>query len=141
MSDDLALGGPLEGPVLTYHEYLAAMECLTSGQAKRRWRQSIKDAWNNRCCFCGQPPISDQSLTIDHLKPRSKGGEDVSNNCLPACLRHNQAKGSNDWQPWFRQQPFYSIEREARIQFWLQHSRLPDEQELSLLVQKLSEDA
>lgn len=106
------------------------MDCLRSGEAKRRWRKSIKDAWDNRCCFCGQPPISDKSLTIDHLKPRSKGGKDISTNCLPACLEHNQAKGSNDWRPWFREQSFYDKTREAKIDFWLKYGRVPTELEL-----------
>jgi hypothetical protein len=118
------------GIALSYHHYLWAMDCLKSGDAKRRWRKAIKDAWDNRCCFCGQPPISDKSLTIDHLKPRSKGGEDVSTNCLPACLEHNQAKGSQDWKPWFRDQSFYDPVREARIEFWLKHGRVPTQQEL-----------
>jgi 5-methylcytosine-specific restriction endonuclease McrA len=129
----------LSGPVLSYHQYLATMECLTSAEAKRRWRKSIKDAWDNRCCFCGRPPISDKSLTIDHLRPRSKGGQDVSNNCLPACLEHNRAKGSSDWKPWFREQKFYDEVREARIAFWLKHSRLPDDQELELELEGLAE--
>lgn len=121
----------------SYHQYLAAMECLTSAEAKRRWRKSIKDAWGNRCCFCGEPPISNRSLTIDHLKPRSKGGEDISRNCLPACLKHNQSKGSQDWRPWFRGQSFYAVEREARIMFWLDHSRLPEEVELQEYIKRV----
>jgi hypothetical protein len=116
--------------VVSYHQYLWTMDCLRSGEAKRRWRKSIKDAWDNRCCFCGQPPISYKSLTIDHLKPRSKGGKDVSTNCLPACLEHNQAKGSSDWRPWFREQSFYDKTREAKIDFWLKYGRVPTELEL-----------
>jgi 5-methylcytosine-specific restriction endonuclease McrA len=112
------------------------MECLTSSEAKRRWRQAIKDEWRNCCCFCGRPPISDKSLTIDHMRPRSKGGEDISSNCLPACLEHNQSKGSSEWKTWFRSQPFYDPSREARILFWLQHSRLPSDQELEVVRQQ-----
>ena len=123
--------------VQTYHQYLADMECLTSGEAKKRWRKAIKDAWDNRCCFCGQPPISDKSLTIDHMRPRCKGGEDISKNCLPACLRHNQQKGSSDWRPWFREQSFYDRIREARIVFWLENSRLPTEEELMRTLERL----
>ena len=125
------------GVVQTYHQYLADMECLTSGEAKKRWRKAIKDAWDNRCCFCGQPPISDRSLTIDHMRPRCKGGEDISKNCLPACLKHNQQKGSNDWRPWFRDQLFYDRIREARIVFWLENSRLPNEEELLRTLERL----
>jgi hypothetical protein len=133
MADSTASGASVD-VVLSYHEYLAAMECLTSSQAKRLWRRAIKEAWGNRCCFCGEPPISDQSLTIDHLKPRSKGGADVSRNCLPACLKHNQSKGSSDWKEWFRSQDFYDPVREQRILFWLQHSRVPEPHELEALL-------
>jgi hypothetical protein len=127
-----------DGVVITYHQYLMNMDCLSSGEAKRRWRKAIKDAWDNRCAFCDCPPISDQSLTIDHMRPRSKGGEDISRNCVPACLEHNQSKGSNDWQPWFRSQSFYSVEREARIVFWLRHSRVPNTIELDAVLRELS---
>jgi 5-methylcytosine-specific restriction endonuclease McrA len=106
------------------------MEALTSSDAKRRWRKAIKEAWNNECCFCGCPPIDNKSLTIDHLKPRSKGGESTSKNCLPACAPHNRSKGSEEWKEWYRKQPFYAPEREARILFWLDHSRLPSQEEL-----------
>lgn len=132
---------PNNGIALSYHQYLETMDCLRSGDAKRKWRKSIKDAWDNRCCFCGQPPISDKSLTIDHLKPRSKGGKDVSTNCLPACLQHNQSKGSQDWKPWFRSQDFYEPVREARINFWLKHGKLPTEIELMVELSSLTQDA
>lgn len=134
-----ALGLHIRATACSYHQYLADMECLTSGEAKKRWRKAIKDAWDNRCCFCGQPPISDKSLTIDHMRPRCKGGEDVSKNCLPACLKHNQEKGSSDWRPWFRQQSFYDRIREARIVFWLENSRLPTEEELNHTLNRLPE--
>lgn len=136
---DLAARAPF-GVAVSYHQYLENMECLRSGEAKRRWRKAIKDTWSNRCCFCGEPPISGDSLTIDHLKPRSRGGKDISTNCLPACLEHNQSKGSNDWRQWFRQQPFYQEIREARINFWLKNSRLPDEYELQIELATLPKD-
>lgn len=106
-------------------DYLFNMDCLNGREAKRLWRQSIKDAWGNCCSFCGQPPIDDRSLTIDHVKPRSKGGEDVSSNCIPACLEHNQAKGSSEWRDWYRAQPFYEEWREHLIDYWLEYGRLP----------------
>jgi hypothetical protein len=113
------------------------MEYLNSGQAKRAWRKAIKDAWDNRCCFCGEPPISNASLTIDHLKPSSRGGQDIASNCMPACLKHNQAKGTSEWRAWFRSQDCYDAIREARIQFWLNHCRLPSHQELMLELRNL----
>jgi hypothetical protein len=113
------------------------MTYLTSSEAKRQWRKAIKDAWGNRCAFCDCPPIDDKSLTIDHMRPRSKGGEDISSNCLPACLEHNQSKGSSDWRAWFRSQSFYDKVREAKIVFWIKHSRLPNDIELDQVLRQI----
>ena len=100
-------------------DYLHNMSALTRGEARRQWRQSIKDAWNNRCAYCGKPPIDDDSLTVDHVRPKSNGGEDKTSNCIPACRECNQDKSSQEWAAWYRMQPFYSIAAEWRIQQWL----------------------
>ena len=100
-------------------DYLYNMSALTRGEARRQWRQSIKDAWNNRCAYCGKPPIDDDSLTVDHVRPKSSGGEDKTSNCIPACRECNQDKSSQDWVAWYRMQPFYTIESEWRIRQWL----------------------
>ena len=100
-------------------DYLHNMSALTRGEARRQWRQSIKDAWNNRCAYCGKPPIDDDSLTVDHVRPKSSGGEDKTSNCIPACRECNQDKSSQEWAAWYRMQPFYSIAAEWRIQQWL----------------------
>ena len=44
-------------------DYLFNMTALTRREARQQWRDSIKEAWNNRCAYCGQPPIDDDSLT------------------------------------------------------------------------------
>lgn len=100
-------------------DYLFNMSALTRREAKQQWRQSIKDAWANRCAYCGNPPIDDASLTIDHVRPKSKGGEDRTSNVIPACKCCNNRKGSEEWVAWYRLQPFYSIESEWRIRQWL----------------------
>ena len=100
-------------------DYLFNMSALTRREARQQWRQSIKDAWNNRCAYCGKPPIADESLTVDHVRPKSRGGEDRTTNCIPACAECNQSKSSSDWVAWFRMQPYYTIESEWRVRQWL----------------------
>ena len=100
-------------------DYLFNMTALTRREARQQWRQGIKDAWNNRCAYCGNPPIDDDSLTVDHVRPKSNGGEDRTTNCIPACMQCNQAKASLEWMAWYRMQPFYSIAAEWRIKQWL----------------------
>jgi len=117
-----------EASLLVYrhvHDYLWNMEALTRKEAKKKWRQSIKDIWHNQCAYCGKPPIDDASLTLDHVKARCKGGEDLSANIVPADRACNTSKGSEDWREWFRKQSFYEEWREQRIDYWLKNGFLP----------------
>jgi 5-methylcytosine-specific restriction endonuclease McrA len=44
---------------------------------------------NYTCQYCGKTG----NLTIDHIIPRSKGGEDVWENVVACCIRCNNKKG------------------------------------------------
>lgn len=101
-------------------DYLYNLEAMTNKEAKSLWRQSIKNAWNNCCAYCGNPPIDDKSLTLDHVKPKARGGEDRTSNCVPACKSCNHSKGSEDWLTWYHRQTFYNIEKEQIIKEWLE---------------------
>lgn len=100
-------------------DYLSNMSALTRKEARRQWRESIKQAWNHCCAYCGKPPIDDSSLTIDHIRPKSKGGSDRTNNVTPACVSCNHSKASSDWVEWYREQSFYDVNAEWRIKQWL----------------------
>ena len=67
-------------------------ELLTfrSADAKRMWRDFIKRRDGYKCAYCG----SEEELTIDHIRPRCKGGPTTYSNCVTACRSCNQAKGS-----------------------------------------------
>ena len=67
---------------------------MTRREAKQLWRQSIKDAWQNRCAYCDNPPIDDASLTLDHVRPLSLGGTTAWDNIVAACQRCNTQKGN-----------------------------------------------
>lgn len=102
------------------------LQAMTSAEAKKQWRAAIKKAWHNRCAYCNQPPIDDKSLTIDHVRPKSKGGTDKTTNCIPACRRCNHEKGSLEWREWYRLQPNYSLLNEIRILSWLETGQVSD---------------
>ncbi|AGG54518.1 HNH endonuclease [Cyanophage SS120-1] len=76
----------METPRSLMHELFT----FRSNDARRMWREGIKARDDNRCTYCG----STENLTIDHVRPRSKGGETTATNCVTACLECNQAKGS-----------------------------------------------
>ena len=52
-------------------------------------RQNIFKRDNFRCVYCGTP----DRLTLDHVLPRSRGGQDAWHNLVTACQRCNTAKG------------------------------------------------
>lgn len=44
----------------------------------------------NSCVYCG----SARSLSLDHLRPRSRGGTNAATNLVTACLRCNVERGN-----------------------------------------------
>ncbi len=53
-------------------------------------RKNILRRDGHRCQFCGR---SDLTLTIDHVMPISRGGEDSWENLVCACVKCNNRKG------------------------------------------------
>ncbi|QNJ25973.1 HNH endonuclease family protein [Synechococcus sp. SYN20] len=111
--------GSVEPPRPTHKDYLFALETMNRKEARAIWRDGIKACWDNRCAFCNATPIDDESLTLDHVKPKSKGGEDLTRNLVPACQSCNTDKGSEDWKEWYRKQDFYCRTRELEIESWM----------------------
>lgn len=87
---------------------------LTPKLAKKRYRQSIYEAWGHKCGYCGEPATS-----LDHIIPRFKSGSSNRNNLVPACQRCNTNKASSDMRQWFEQQDFYTEERMNKLQEWI----------------------
>ncbi|GAA6615943.1 HNH endonuclease [Scytonema sp. NUACC26] len=68
---------------------------LTVSNPERHWkvpavnRREVLKRDSNTCQYCG----STKRLTLDHVIPRSKGGQHTWNNVVTACERCNQNKG------------------------------------------------
>lgn len=71
-----------------------------SMQTKRRLLSVQQD-----CTYC-RMLLTDETATIDHIIPVSKGGENVDSNAALACESCNQWKG-NDSLADFRRSPYY----------------------------------
>jgi len=74
---------------------------MTSPEAKRLWRRAIKEHFNCQCVYCGET-YELHELTLDHVKPKCFGGEDLTSNLVPSCWKCNQDKGSSNWLQWMR---------------------------------------
>jgi hypothetical protein len=84
---------------------------MSSSEAKRQWRQDIKSSWGDRCAYCG----SNHDLTLDHVKPKVRGGRDDASNLVPACRICNRSKGSNHWLSWWVTQPTFDLGNFSRV--------------------------
>lgn len=96
-------------------EYLYNLEVCTSSQAKKLWKNSIKDEWGRKCAYCK----SDVNLTLDHIIPQSKGGKDTRTNLVCACNECNNSKAHTPWQEWYSAQDFFTIDRMTDIIKWM----------------------
>lgn len=69
---------------------------MTQGNVERIWkvppvnRREVLRRDGNRCQYCG----SKRDLTLDHIIPRSKGGQHTWENVVTACAPCNGRKGS-----------------------------------------------
>ena len=82
--------------------YLHNLITMTSPDAKKLWRRAIKEHFNCQCVYCGDTYELNE-LTLDHVIPRSRGGESITTNMVPACRKCNQGKGSSNWLRWCRE--------------------------------------
>ena len=89
------------------------LEDLCPKLRDRRWRKSLHEFTGNRCIYCGN-----NSESIDHVLPQSKGGLSITENCVPACLSCNGSKTDNNAFEWYRKQRFYDPRRSMAIRAW-----------------------
>ena len=87
---------------------------LTPRLAKRRYRQSIYDAWEHKCGYCEAPATS-----LDHVIPKFQSGSSYRNNLIPACRSCNQDKASLKMEEWYKIQEFFDEEKLLKIQEWV----------------------
>jgi hypothetical protein len=98
-----------------FEDYLYHLHTTSSSDAKRMWRQNIKDAWDNKCAYCG----SEEDITLDHIIPQSKGGLDNTKNVLCCCRSCNNSKSHTDWETWYYNQDFFTEKRYDAILNWM----------------------
>jgi len=58
-----------------------------------RWAVFRRDSF--RCRYCNRSVKDGIQLTLDHIKPQSKGGSWSADNLVCACNECNQAKGDS----------------------------------------------
>ena len=82
------------------------------------------DEFGNCCAYCGH--VGD--MQIEHVEPICEGGLHNIGNIVPACWPCNSSKRANEMESWYRQQPFFSELRLARIR---KATHRPDDNQLA----------
>ncbi len=104
--------------------YLHNLITMTSSEAKRLHRRAIKEYFNCQCVYCGET-YELHELTLDHVRPKCFGGEDLTSNLVPSCRKCNQAKGSSNWLQWMRDTfGITSRETSSRFEIWYAYPNL-----------------
>lgn len=85
---------------LAWQAHMAEEE--TDAKVRRRWLLFYVEHQDQKCAYCDVPIFigkvpgrEDRQATIDHILPRSLGGEDTASNTLAACAYCNVLKGSS----------------------------------------------
>jgi len=101
-------------------ELMFDLQCLTKGSAKRQFKQDIRYSFGGLCAYCR----CKRANTIDHLRPRCKGGSNLRSNLVPACHECNHSKGSEMWLSWYQRQTFYNTVAQELIEEWIANKRM-----------------
>ena len=64
------------------------------GRHKQFVRSQLINKYGSKCVECGEE-LNGSEITLDHIKPISKGGETSFENCQIMCQPCNNKKGNN----------------------------------------------
>lgn len=106
------------------NDLLANLIVLSPKSARKKFRQSIFEAWEWKCAYC-EKQLCDRTATIDHIIPKHKGGHNTRNNLACCCNSCNKSKASTLPFEWLKEgHPLYSEEKVSRIKQWLEQKPL-----------------
>ena len=102
------------------NDLLANLIVLSPKVARKRFRESIFEAWRWQCAYCDKQ-LDKHSATIDHIVPKHKGGHSTRNNLILACSNCNRAKGSqNVFEYMSPAHQCYSEQRVGKLKEWME---------------------
>jgi CRISPR/Cas system Type II protein with McrA/HNH and RuvC-like nuclease domain len=102
------------------NDLLANLIALSPKSARKKFRESIFEAWGWKCAYC-EKELCKHTATIDHIVPKHKGGHSTRNNLACCCSSCNNAKSSALPFDWLKEgHPLYSEEKVSRIKQWLE---------------------
>jgi len=108
----------------TENEFLQNLIVLSPKLARKKFRESIFEAWGWKCMYCDKHLCKD-TATIDHIKPKFKGGKSTRNNMGACCTQCNSNKGSRLVEDYYNEtHPHYSEAKASKIKEWIEQNTL-----------------
>lgn len=95
--------------------YRAKKRVLKNTLTAKEWETCI-EYFDKECSYCGCKP---ELIEQEHFIPVNKKGAFVKENIVTACRSCNASKADKDFFEWYREQSFYSNERELKILSYL----------------------
>ena len=90
------------------------LEAFIPRQHKALMKRQLLEEWDNECAYCGYKQRN-RELTVDHVTPLSKLGDDSYENQVPCCRACNLSKGNQSVRQWYFDHPEYTTERWNKI--------------------------
>jgi len=102
----------------TENELLQNLIVTSPKSARKKFRESIFESWGWKCMYC-DTELTEQTATIDHIKPKFKGGHSTRSNMGACCGKCNSKKGSQLVFDYFDEShPCYSEAKASKIKEW-----------------------
>ncbi|WP_179884286.1 HNH endonuclease [Bacillus toyonensis] len=105
----------------TTNRYRARKKSLKNDFTEKQWKECTK-YFNYACAYCG----SDEKLEQEHFVPVTKKGHFTKDNIVPSCRSCNSSKSNHDFEDWYKNQIYFSKEREWKILTYLGKKVLDD---------------
>jgi len=93
ISASAGIGKSNYGMIMSTYKKLCAGDIVWSSSVREYLREREN---NNICIYCG----NQDKLTVEHILPRSRGGEDITDNIVMVCKHCNSSKGDKGLYEW-----------------------------------------
>ena len=93
-----------------------------------QWQESL-DFFENSCAYCGKKT---EKLQQEHVIPVNLKGGYTRTNIIPSCQPCNSSKQKREFEPWYKVQPFFSLERLKKIHKWIGFNEKTNTQQLGM---------
>ena len=74
-------------------------------------------AFDYKCAYTGEP-LTPENFSFDHVQTRSKNGVHHISNIVPCTQEANNRKHAKDFQEWYINSKYYSLDRLIKIMAW-----------------------